>query len=141
MWSWPNLVRLKMIQSAWQTKTPKAKWKLFFNFGKFFTDTLQIRLYSDCRIGWVGWLPAVQCVSYFNLLVYTVYFNISSERIKECLLCFCFIGLMITVSNIYCVEFIEKNLMKSDLFIFILTIVKGIIYVLDLCSQNAFQMA
>lgn len=105
---------LKRIHSAWQQKTPKQKWQFFFNFGKFFVDTIQIRIFSDCRIGWLGWLPSANCFGYFSLIIYTVHFYISSGRLQECLLCFCFLGIMTTVSKISTILFSRSDTKKVE---------------------------
>lgn len=109
MWSWLEIKKrlnvVKRIKIAWQIKSPKQKWQLFFNFGKFFTDIVQIRIFSDCRIGWVAWIfSGIHCW-YYSLVSYTVYFYISTGRVRECLLCFCFLGITTTVSRV----FHEKN--------------------------------
>lgn len=96
--NWQFRNPLRRIQSAWQKKTPKQKWNFFFNFGKVF-DNFQIRIFSDCHIRWLGWLPSVTFASYFSLVIYTVYFYISLGQFQKCLLCFCVFGLMIAVSK------------------------------------------
>lgn len=88
------------INKIWSEKTPHQKWRAFYDFGKFMADAIQIGIFGDLHVGWLGWIPAVNCFGYFSMLIFTVYYHIDRQQSQECLLCFCFFGVATAVSSL-----------------------------------------
>lgn len=94
--------KVKEIREKWSVATPYQKLKIFYNFGLRVEDIIQIRVLSNERIGILGYVPAVTCISHYTLLLYTIHYYVSRGNYAGCLPSFCMFGLITSVSIIRC---------------------------------------
>ena len=94
--------KIKETKGKWNVATPYQKWRFLYNFGLFVENLIQIRVFSKKPIDILGYVPAVTCILHYSLLVYTVYYYISSGNFAGCLPSFCIFGLITSVSMMKC---------------------------------------
>lgn len=90
---------IENFKSRWNQANPYEKWRLFYDFGVFVGDVIQLKVFSTKPTGILGYCPAVACVMHYTLLVYTVYYYINVDNFLGCLPSFCMFGVLASVSK------------------------------------------
>lgn len=83
----------------WKKRTPKRKWIVLYDFVKFLTSTLQIRVLDGCNNGPFAYVPLATGFTYYGLLIYTIFYCIYTRSVSQCLPAFCMFGALNSVKK------------------------------------------
>lgn len=87
------------LKSKWNKRTPKAKWQMIHDIGSFTAKIIQVNLYTHQKLGPLAFTLGAVCFNYYVVVLYTVYFYHKNNQFKDCLPCFCLMGVITTVSG------------------------------------------
>lgn len=93
---------------GWKKRTPKRKWMVLYNFVKFLSNILQIRLLDNCNNGPIAYIPIATGLNYYGLLGYTISYYIHTKQFSQCLPAFCIFGALNSVCD-FLLHFFEYN--------------------------------
>lgn len=90
---------VKGLKAFWETKTPKEKWQMIYDFGSFGSEITQNYLFSTLKTGWLSYVVGAMGGLYYCMLCFTIYFYIDNGHFQGCAKSFCIFGVITTVSR------------------------------------------
>lgn len=85
-------------QRAWQSKSPADKWDTIHNIGRFESDIIGIRLFSDMKVNWYSASCGVLIVIFFLLDIYTIQYYLRRNEFVRGMECTYVVGIVVAVS-------------------------------------------
>lgn len=89
---------IKRFKTKWSVTTPYQKLRLFYEFGLFVENIVQMPVFSTKPIGIIGYSPILSFIMHCVLLFYTIYYYIHVGNSVDCLPSFCVFGFLVSVS-------------------------------------------
>lgn len=50
---------LKGLEAMWKQETPREKFQVFYDIGRFGSSTIQLNTLTSLQVGFVGYIPGV----------------------------------------------------------------------------------